>query len=146
MPRRKLVLCPQPPNSGRHPPPAGVNDSADCARRLGELLAGRDAHVNLIPWNPVLAADGIEFAAPAPGAVDAFRAAVRGFGLSVTVRQEKGQDISGACGQLVVEAAAAAAAAAAGQGAAAARRQGGGGGGCGGGGGVRDIEELALPA
>ena len=31
----------------------GVNDSVGCGLLLGELLAGRDVVVNLIPWNPV---------------------------------------------------------------------------------------------
>ncbi len=53
--------------------------------------------------NPVLAAEGIDYAAPPPGSVAAFQSTVRGYGLSVTVRQEKGQDISGACGQLVID-------------------------------------------
>jgi hypothetical protein len=130
-----------------------VNDGADRAAALGRLLRGRDCHVNLIPWNPVLAGEGISYAAPPPGSVAAFRDAVRAHGLSVTVRQEKGQDISGACGQLVIDAASAAAAAAAvgaALGGADRGRAAGGGGarGCGGGGGggaaggVRDIEEL----
>ncbi|GBF88258.1 dual-specificity RNA methyltransferase [Raphidocelis subcapitata] len=141
---------------------AGVNDGEDRARALGALLSGRDVHVNLIPWNPVLAGEGIEYAAPPPGAVAAFAAAVRGHGLSVTVRQEKGQDISGACGQLVIDTAAAAAAAAAaartgGSGGSGGGGGGGGGGGtvgggarqggCGrgqGGGSLRDIEDLAA--
>lgn len=112
----------------------GVNDSVECGLQLGELLAGRDVVVNLIPWNPVEAVlekkkEGEEeesnksknnnnlippetFAAPGSAAVDAFVEAVRsssaasagGIGrpLPVTVRAEKGQDIAGACGQLVV--------------------------------------------
>ena len=116
-----------------------VNDSVECGLLLGELLAGRDVVVNLIPWNPVEAVlekkeggageDGGEgeeksnsksnnlippetFAAPGTAAVDAFVEAVRsssaasskgdGKPLPVTVRAEKGQDIAGACGQLVV--------------------------------------------
>ena len=96
----------------------------------------------------MLAGEGISFAAPAPGAVDAFKAAVRARGLSVTVRQEKGQDISGACGQLVIDAAAQRRLEEGLAGGASGGGGGGGGGGCGGGGGggggVRDIEELVA--
>jgi hypothetical protein len=129
-----------------------VNDGEERARALGELLQGRDCHVNLIPWNPVLAGEGISYAAPAPGAVAAFQEIVRAHGLSCTVRQEKGQDISGACGQLVIEAARGAVGAGGGGrgggGAAVGRPPvaGGGARACGDGevraAGVRDIEEL----
>ena len=82
---------------------AGVNDSEKQAHQLGALLQGRSVVVNLIPWNPVFS-PGIEFAAPDPDRVRRFHSIVRGeYGLPCTVRQEKGQDISGACGQLVVE-------------------------------------------
>jgi hypothetical protein len=120
----------------------GVNDSENCAHQLGRLLAGRDMHINLIPWNPVLAGDGIIFSAPAPGSVDAFRSAVRAYGLSVTVRQEKGQDISGACGQLVIDTSQLAAQGRALQGLPGRARSCGGANGSDGG--VKDIEELAA--
>jgi hypothetical protein len=55
--------------------------------------------INLIPWNPVYQPDGPFFAAPAEGAVEAFQRILRGsYGLHCTIRQEKGQDISGAAG------------------------------------------------
>lgn len=121
----------------RTPPatPAGVNDGEACAHRLGRLLQGRDMHINLIPWNPVLAGEGIHYAAPGPGSVAAFQSILRGYGLVCTVRQEKGQDIAGACGQLVIETQLMAG----GWG-----REGSCGRGAGVGGGVRDIEELAM--
>jgi adenine C2-methylase RlmN of 23S rRNA A2503 and tRNA A37 len=90
---------------------AGVNDGAEHASALRELLRGRDVVINAIPWNPVLAAeevgaDGIEaperFEAPTAKAVAGFHAEVwlGGKGVPCTVRQERGQDIDGACGQL----------------------------------------------
>jgi adenine C2-methylase RlmN of 23S rRNA A2503 and tRNA A37 len=90
---------------------AGINDTVEHARALRELLAGRDVVVNAIPWNPVLAAgdDGggknaFEFEAPSPESVAAFHGEVwlggREGGVPCTVRQERGQDIDGACGQL----------------------------------------------
>lgn len=122
---------------------AGVNDSPQDAADLAALLGSPDRaaaglHLNLIPWNPVLAAPDspgapappMAYAAPDPGAVELFASAVRGAGVPVTVRAEKGQDIAGACGQLVVQ------------------KGGGRGGGCagGGGGGGGDMEDLAVPA
>ena len=32
---------------------SGVNDSAECARELSELVKGKNCHINLIPVNPV---------------------------------------------------------------------------------------------
>jgi adenine C2-methylase RlmN of 23S rRNA A2503 and tRNA A37 len=88
---------------------AGVNDTVAHARALRELLSGRDVVVNAIPWNPVLAAgeDGehvFEFEAPSAESVAAFHQEVwlggKEGGVPCTVRQERGQDIEGACGQL----------------------------------------------
>ncbi|KAK9841759.1 hypothetical protein WJX81_001125 [Elliptochloris bilobata] len=84
---------------------AGVNDASETAHELGALLtaSGHKLLVNLIPWNPVFS-PGMAFAAPDSGAVAAFGAILREqYGLFTTVRQEMGQDISGACGQLVIE-------------------------------------------
>jgi hypothetical protein len=66
------------------------------------VLQGRDMVINLIPWNPVYQPDGPFFAAPAEGAVEAFQRILRGtYGLHCTIRQEKGQDISGVAGSAV---------------------------------------------
>lgn len=82
---------------------AGVNDGEQQAQQLGALLRGRNMVVNLIPWNPVFS-PGIAFSAPDPDRVKQFHSVLRTeYGLPCTIRQEKGQDISGACGQLVVE-------------------------------------------
>lgn len=83
---------------------SGVNDGLEQAHELGQLLQGHSAVLNLIPWNPVYSPDGPKFAAPSEQALAAFQQVLRGqYGISTTVRQEKGQDISGACGQLVIE-------------------------------------------
>lgn len=80
-----------------------VNCTEAHAHQLGALLQGRDVLVNLIPWNPILS-PSISFSAPADGANVAFHAILRHqYGVNCTIRQEKGQDISGACGQLVLE-------------------------------------------
>jgi len=78
----------------------GVNDTPELAAELSALLAGMDAHINLIPMNPV--AD-LPFAPSAPAAVDAFHAVLRDRGLICTVRRQMGRDIQAACGQLRAE-------------------------------------------
>ncbi|GFR39952.1 hypothetical protein Agub_g30 [Astrephomene gubernaculifera] len=84
---------------------AGVNDGLEQAHQLGQLLQGDDVVINLIPWNPIYQPEGPFFEAPVEGSVGAFQAVLRHtYGLHTTIRQEMGQDISGACGQLVIEA------------------------------------------
>jgi 23S rRNA (adenine2503-C2)-methyltransferase len=75
----------------------GVNDRAEDARALADLLALRKAHVNLIPYNPV---EGLPFERPSPAAIERFAGIVRAGGVSVSVRKTKGREIDAACGQL----------------------------------------------
>ncbi|MGE5597044.1 MAG: 23S rRNA (adenine(2503)-C(2))-methyltransferase RlmN [Hyphomicrobiales bacterium] len=75
---------------------AEKNDSPELARELAVLLRGSGAHVNLIPVNPT--AGG--FARPARRRVLEFERVLREAGVNVTVRVEKGTEISAACGQL----------------------------------------------
>ena len=75
----------------------GLNDHLGQARELGVLLRGRNAHVNLIPMNPV---DPLNLAAPSPVQVTKFVAALEESGINVTLRKRKGADIDAACGQL----------------------------------------------
>ena len=76
---------------------AGVNDSPEDARLLGELL-GRGAYkVNLIPYNPTGRYDG-----SARPVVAAFKAELERGGIPATVRLTRGRDIEAACGQLAV--------------------------------------------
>ena len=79
---------------------AGVNDSADDARKLARLLAGVKAKVNLIPLN---AAAGIPFERPADDVVDRFARILAERDVTVSVRKSRGRDIRAACGQLIVE-------------------------------------------
>jgi hypothetical protein len=72
------------------------------AHELGQLLHGRAVSINLIPWNPVLS-PGFDFRAPPAGTACAFQSILKQYGLACTVRQEKGQDVSAACGQLVLQ-------------------------------------------
>jgi 23S rRNA (adenine2503-C2)-methyltransferase len=75
----------------------GVNDSDDHARRLGELLQGMDAHVNLIPLNPT---EGFDGQAPEDARVRAFQHIIQAAKLPSTVRQRRGIDVDAGCGQL----------------------------------------------
>ena len=79
---------------------AGVNDSADDARRLAKLIAGVKAKINLIPLN---AAAGIPFERPSDAVVDRFAAILAERGVTVSVRKSRGRDIRAACGQLIVD-------------------------------------------
>jgi 23S rRNA (adenine2503-C2)-methyltransferase len=76
---------------------AGVNDTLDDARRLGRLLRGLPAKVNLIPWNPLPA---LPFRRPGPEHVERFRVTALEGGIDVLVRYSRGADIAAACGQL----------------------------------------------
>ncbi|KAG2444685.1 hypothetical protein HXX76_001429 [Chlamydomonas incerta] len=83
---------------------SGVNDGEEQAHQLGQLLKGDDVVINLIPWNPIYQPEGPFFEAPRDGSVGTFQSILRHqYGLHTTIRQEMGQDISGACGQLVIE-------------------------------------------
>jgi 23S rRNA (adenine2503-C2)-methyltransferase len=75
----------------------GVNDSREDARRLGRLLRGLPAKVNLIPWNPT---GTMPYVRPSPEAIEAFRRESLRGGLDVLVRYSRGADIGAACGQL----------------------------------------------
>ena len=74
-----------------------LNDRAAHAAELGRLLRGRQAHVNLIPFNDVA---GLQYRRPAQEAVNDFTAILKQYGVSVKVRKRKGADIDAACGQL----------------------------------------------
>lgn len=75
----------------------GLNDKLEHARQLVGLLAGRQAHVNLIPWNDV---DGLPYRRPDDADLNALIETLRRAGISVKVRKRKGSEIDAACGQL----------------------------------------------
>lgn len=74
-----------------------VNDQPERADHLAALLRGRLAHVNLIPLNPT---PGSRWDASAPAARREFLRRLRARGVAATVRDTRGRDIDGACGQL----------------------------------------------
>lgn len=75
----------------------GVNDAPEDARRLVGLLRGIRCKVNLLPLNesPLL-----PFRASPRARVEAFQEILHARGLTVTIRESRGQDISAACGML----------------------------------------------
>ncbi|CAL4938129.1 unnamed protein product [Urochloa decumbens] len=79
----------------------GVNDQEEHAHQLGKLLETFKAVVNLIPFNPI--GSSSNFKTSSDQNVKKFQKVLRGiYNIRTTVRQEMGQDIAGACGQLVV--------------------------------------------
>ncbi len=80
-----------------------VNDQPWRADLLARLLSGRPAHVNLIPLNPT---PGSRWTASDPAVAAEFEARLAGRGIPVTVRDTRGREIDGACGQLAATTAA----------------------------------------
>jgi 23S rRNA (adenine2503-C2)-methyltransferase len=74
-----------------------INDQAWRADLLGRLLKNRNTHVNLIPLNPT---PGSKWTASRQEDQDAFVHLLEVHGVSVTVRDTRGREIDGACGQL----------------------------------------------
>jgi 23S rRNA (adenine2503-C2)-methyltransferase len=77
-----------------------INDQAWRADLLGKLLNARGrgwVHVNPIPLNPT---PGSKWTASDPRVERAFVAALEARGIPTTIRDTRGQDIDGACGQL----------------------------------------------
>lgn len=75
----------------------GVNDSADQAHSLADLLSGFECHVNLIPGN--LTTNRQFRPSPARKVAD-FQRELTDAGVSNTLRQSRGFDIEAGCGQL----------------------------------------------
>ena len=74
-----------------------LNDSVSDAKKLVKLLHGIKAKVNLIYFNPH---EGSEFGRPELTRMLKFQEYLRDHGVTCTIRQSKGLDISAACGQL----------------------------------------------
>ncbi|HET8601533.1 MAG TPA: 23S rRNA (adenine(2503)-C(2))-methyltransferase RlmN [Segeticoccus sp.] len=74
-----------------------INDQEWRADLLGRLLKGKLVHVNLIPLNPT---PGSKWTASRPEDERAFVRRLESHGVAVTVRDTRGREIDGACGQL----------------------------------------------
>ncbi|KAL1831673.1 hypothetical protein DCAR_0101662 [Daucus carota subsp. sativus] len=79
----------------------GINDEEQHAHQLGKLLETFQVVINLIPFNPI--GSSSDFGTSSEQKVAIFQKILRGtYEIRTTVRKQMGQDISGACGQLVV--------------------------------------------
>ena len=76
----------------------GVNDSLAHARELIDLLSGIPSKINLIPFNPF---PGTRYTASPRDRIRRFADRLQKAGFITTIRRTRGQDIDGACGQLV---------------------------------------------
>ncbi len=74
-----------------------INDQSWRADLLGRLLKSRNAHVNLIPLNPT---PGSKWTASRREDEQEFVRILESYGVPVTVRDTRGREIDGACGQL----------------------------------------------
>lgn len=78
----------------------GVNDSAEQARQVAELLRDIPCKINLIPFNPF---PHTQYERPSNNRIRLFQEVLREAGYVTTVRTTRGDDIDAACGQLVGE-------------------------------------------
>ena len=74
-----------------------VNDQPERAELLAGLLEGHTVHVNVIPLNPT---PGSPWTASTPEREREFVRIIRQRGIPITVRDTRGREIDGACGQL----------------------------------------------
>lgn len=74
-----------------------INDQKHRAALLAKRLKGRMVHVNLIPLNPT---PGSKWTASTPKSQQDFVDTLQNAEINVTVRDTRGSDIDGACGQL----------------------------------------------
>ena len=79
---------------------AGMNDSVDDAKHLAAITRWAPSKVNILMYNPV---PGLSFERTTEAQLDRFVEALVEEGVTVTVRQSRGQDIDAACGQLANE-------------------------------------------
>ncbi len=75
----------------------GFNDSDEDALATGELLKGKKAYINLIPFNPF---PGAEYRRPTLERVEKFKSILDTFQIPTLIRTTKGDEILAACGQL----------------------------------------------
>lgn len=76
------------------------NISKEDAEELKKFVAGLDALINLIPWNPI---EGMRFKTPSDEEIREFTSNLKSLGINYSLRRSKGRDISGACGQLATK-------------------------------------------
>ncbi len=75
----------------------GINDGDDELERIAELLLGKYAVMNFIPWNTIR---GMAFRRPSRERAQTMARFLRQRGILATLRDSAGQDVEGGCGQL----------------------------------------------
>ena len=73
------------------------NDTPEDAQKLGALLAGKRAYINLIPFNVY---PGSQYQQPELATIENFKAVLDTFNIPTLIRGAKGDDVLAACGQL----------------------------------------------
>ncbi len=73
------------------------NDSDEDAHTTGKLLQGKNAYINLIPFNPF---PNSEYQRPEMDKVDHFKSILDTYKIPTLIRKTKGDEILAACGQL----------------------------------------------
>ncbi len=79
----------------------GVNDTYECAKELANIVRGRNAYVNLIPYNSV---DEADFKSTSDLESLKFYDMLMKLNVKATLRAKHGDDIEAACGQLRAQA------------------------------------------
>ncbi len=75
----------------------GVNDGEQEMERIAQLLAGKYAVLNFIPFNAV---DGLAYRRPAAERIEEIARMLGRRGIYTRMRDSAGQEVEGACGQL----------------------------------------------
>jgi 23S rRNA (adenine2503-C2)-methyltransferase len=75
----------------------GVNDNDHEVERIAQLLAGKYAVMNFIPFNEV---DGLSYRRPSAERIAVMVQSLHRRGILAKIRDSAGQEIEGACGQL----------------------------------------------
>jgi 23S rRNA (adenine2503-C2)-methyltransferase len=75
----------------------GVNDSDAELERIVQLLSGKYAIMNFIPFNDV---DGLAYRRPSPERAEQMVQTLKQRGILAALRDSAGQEVEGACGQL----------------------------------------------
>ena len=75
----------------------GINDTDEELDGIVELLRGKYALLNMIPYNTV---EGLEFKRPSRERAEAIARTLHARGVLTKLRQSAGQDVEGGCGQL----------------------------------------------
>lgn len=78
---------------------SGKNDAPDEAKKLAKLLRGLPVKINLIPMNPI---DASTLGPPELSRVLAFQQVLFDSGYPCFIRRRRGDEVSAACGQLVL--------------------------------------------